>query len=294
MHLVASPGLRLAPLLWSVCVLGSIGALVAGFAAGVGLVVLTILPVLLLVGLARLERQIPIDRDRHLGNDPQRWHDVGHLLAGALAGEVVGNLVIVTAAVALAATLPPVVELWPHAWPVGAQVILLILAADFLEYWRHRAEHRVPWLWRIHALHHDADRLHVLKSSRNHALDLVTRFLVVFAPLALVGVPPLWLPVYTGAILVFGPLSHANLDLSAPHWLDRIVVTPGVHRLHHALDRRYSDSNFAAVTPLWDVVFGTFQDPAQAPPPTEFGIDGEAWPKTFLAQLAAPFRSGPS
>ena len=163
-------------------------------------------------------------------------------------------------AAGLAATLPAVFDVWPHAWPVAAQIGLVIVAAEFLEYWRHRLAHRVPLLWRAHELHHSGDQLNVLKSSRNHILDLLMRSLMVFTPLVLLGAPAIWMPMYSAAVLVVGPLSHANLALRFPRWLHYVIATPDVHAIHHARAESLADRNFS-ILPLLDIAFGTFEHP---------------------------------
>lgn len=289
-------GLRVArELVWPACTGAAIATLAFGYRSDLGPYVLPMLSAGLLCGITGLERVLPRDATRGFLNDPQKANDVGHLLVGGVVGETIGNAVVVAGAAVLGGLLPPVLGLWPAGLPIWAQVVMMLIVADGLEYGRHRTLHRVPWLFRAHALHHDVDRLHAINSSRNHALDLLSRAACVFAPLALIGVPPLWLPLYSGAILVVSPLSHSNLDLRIPRWLQPLILTPPVHAVHHARAASVSDSNFAAVSPLWDVLFGTFRWPeADASRPVEFGIEGEPWPSGFWAQLVAPFRRRPT
>jgi len=274
-------------------VLGSVALIAQGFRAGPERLALVLsgLALLHFAGFSLLELLLPLDRERRLSNDPQRGNDVGHILLGAFGGDALGNLLVAGAVAAVAELVPPIARLWPDDWPVLPQLILLIVVADHLNYWRHRLEHRVPWMWRIHALHHDVDRLHVLKSSRDHLLENVFRWLFVFSPLVLIGAPAAWLPVFSGLLLTLGTPAHANIDLAIPGWLHRVVLTPGVHAIHHARDRRLADSNFASLLPLWDIVFGTYRAPdPRSGRPGKFGIEGEAWPQGFLAQIAAPLR----
>ncbi len=278
---------------WPGFVLGTAAAIALGFAAGLGFATAALVSVGLILVLLATERWMPADRSHQFGRDPQRWNDVGHAILGSVTGEVVGNLVLVAGAVALSMSLPATFQLWPVAWPWWAQAALLLVVADLLEYARHRALHRVPLLWRFHALHHDADVMHVVKSSRNHGVDLLFRFAVVYAPLALLGAPAMLLPFYSMAIMLFGPVSHANLDLPVPRAMHRLVVTPQVHTIHHARAREQADSNFGPVFTIWDQLFGTFTAPKEGERVREFGIEGERWPDGFLAQLAAPFR-GPA
>jgi sterol desaturase/sphingolipid hydroxylase (fatty acid hydroxylase superfamily) len=241
------------------------------------------------VVLLLLERLLPLRRDRGTGGDPQLLNDIGHGALGNELGNRIGEHVFVAAAAALPAALSRrhAGPLWPADWPFAPQVVLLVVLADGLEYWRHRLLHRVPWLWPIHALHHSVDRLHALKGGRNNFLDMALRGAMVFAPLVAVGVPREVLLWYPATIIVLGPIAHANLALRFPSFVHRVLVTPPEHRLHHALDLRTANSNYAVVLPLWDIVFGTFTHPDTCPVP-EVGIEEDPMPQTFLAQFVAP------
>jgi ornithine lipid hydroxylase len=160
--------------------------------------------------------------------------------------------------------------------------------ADGLEYARHRLVHRVSWLWPLHALHHSAERMHVLKGPRNMVLDMGLRSLMVYAPLAAAGVPPALLLWYPVASIITGPIAHSNIDFRFPALLHRLVVTQPAHRLHHAKDAALSDGNFAGILPLWDVAFGTFHDPTGCAAP-RVGIEDDPLPDDFARQALPPF-----
>jgi sterol desaturase/sphingolipid hydroxylase (fatty acid hydroxylase superfamily) len=166
---------------------------------------------------------------------------------------------------------------------------------DFAAYWMHRAQHRFGWWWALHSLHHSQRRVTAWTDDRNHILDelLVTLVLSVFAQF--VGVQPDDFVL----ILIVGRLvesfSHTGLDLGFGRLGARLLVAPRFHRLHHALadarDPHIHDHNFAAVFPVWDVLFGTARFDA---PPRPTGIDdreidadnGRGW----LGQQARVFR----
>ena len=151
-----------------------------------------------------------------------------------------------------------------------------------------RAEHEVSWLWPIHALHHSVDRMNVAKSGRGHALDMILRHLFVFLPLAALGAPTGILLAYVAAVTILGPIGHSNVDVRLPRFLHRVVMTPQVHRIHHARPIALALSNYTNVFPIWDVLFGTFRDPARVEPDA-FGVEDDHMPATLLGQLAAPF-----
>jgi len=266
----------------------------ACFARGEGMLALAGVPAAFSLLLVVLERLLPDRPDPPLWRDPQLANDVGHTALGQGLAIPLGDAVTVAAAL-LAAKLagPSPFALWPLHWPLPLQVLLLVLAADGLEYARHRALHTVPCLWRVHVLHHAVDRLHVAKASRTHLFDMLLRSAAVYAPLVILGVPAEVLVWYAAAVTVFGPIAHANVAVRLPAWLHRVVLTPQVHRLHHARPLALSRSNFANVFPLWDLLFGTFSAPADHPR-VEYGIEPDAHPRSFGAQLLFPLRSSPA
>ena len=142
-----------------------------------------------------------------------------------------------------------------------ASFLAYFVLYDFAAYWLHRAQHRFGWWWALHSLHHSQRRVTAWTDDRNHILDelLVSLVLAVFAQF--VGVQPDDFVL----ILIVGRLvesfSHIGLDLGFGRLGARLLVAPRFHRLHHALadarDPHIHDHNFAAVFPIWDVLFGT-------------------------------------
>jgi sterol desaturase/sphingolipid hydroxylase (fatty acid hydroxylase superfamily) len=238
--------------------------------------------------LVPLERAFPLVEDERVEGDPELGHDIGHTLLSSGIAQA-SDAAMLAAGALVAARLGRAwdVHVWPVGWPFAVQAVVFVVLADGLEYWRHRLEHRTPWLWRFHALHHDVERLHVIKSARNTFADLVLRSVVVYGPLATLGAPAEVMGWHPLVLLALGPISHANLALPIPPAVHRLLVTPPGHRIHHARDRACSDANFAVVTPLWDLLFGTFRDPG-ASPPLRVGID-ERLPSSFVRQALSPF-----
>ena len=146
-------------------------------------------------------------------------------------------------------------SLWPGAWPLPLQVVLMCVLAEALSYWQHRLFHRVPFLWRFHALHHSGERLNMVRAGRFHFADIGPGAFFVFLPLVLLGAPGAvvaWSAALTG---VLGLLQHANLRMRTPAWADRLVCTPAVHRFHHSREPRENDGNFGTIVMVFDVLF---------------------------------------
>ena len=219
-------------------------------------------------------------------------HDIVHTVVGQGFGNQLGEAIVAGVLAVSAGWAGSRLDLapWPASWPLALQVLVGVLLADGLEYARHRASHRYDWLWRIHALHHSVDRMHVLKSGRGHFIDMVLRHLTVFLPLALIGTPTTILLAYVAAVTVLGGIGHSNVDMWLPGFLHRLVMTPHVHRIHHARDGDLALANYANVFPLWDVLFGTFSDPARVRL-TGFGIEHDTMPASLWGQIRVAVRA---
>jgi len=164
------------------------------------------------------------------------------------------------------------------AWVL--QVLCFVLFQSFLRYWMHRTEHAIPALWALHKFHHSADRLAILTSARQTQFTKGLEEGLVFLPAGLLTGPTAALPVvgtplfmaalvyftYQTFILVNGYLVHSNLR-TGYGWIGRwLLVSPHMHRLHHATDPAYHHKNFSFDLVIWDRLFGTY---AACPPGTE-------------------------
>jgi sterol desaturase/sphingolipid hydroxylase (fatty acid hydroxylase superfamily) len=179
--------------------------------------------------------------------------------------------------------------LWPTGWPLALQIIFAGLLAEGTSYWQHRLVHRVPWLWRFHALHHSGARLNLIRAGRFHFVDIGPGAFLVFVPLVVLGAPaPLiaWVASISG---VAGILEHANMRMRTPAWLDWLVCTPAVHRHHHSRVLQESNRNFGTLIMLFDVLFGSYERP-RAAGPSAMGIEDDPVPRGFWNQVMSPFR----
>jgi sterol desaturase/sphingolipid hydroxylase (fatty acid hydroxylase superfamily) len=181
--------------------------------------------------------------------------------------------------------------LWPQDWPIAAQAALMVVVADFLRYWLHRAAHRWSLLWRLHAVHHAPEALYFLNVGRFHPLEKSLQFLVDAAPFILIGVAPEVVSAYFVFYAVNGFFQHSNADvrLGPLNWL---VSGPELHRWHHSRNVRESENNFGNNLIVWDLLFGTRFLPARQV--GVLGLRNSAYPKDFLGQTLAPVTSDPN
>jgi len=275
--------------LWPLFVGGSTLAFVLAFAHGAAEQAVLIVPLAQLVLLFVAESWLPADPRGVARRDPGLRNDLAHVFFGNALGTMVSEAFVLALMALLAGRLSVLAggTLWPESWPFVVQAALLIFLADGLDTLRHRWLHHSRWLWPIHAVHHAGEHLNITKSGKNHFLDPGLRGLLVYGPLALLGAPPEALLAHAAAVTVLGPIAHANLDLAVPRWLDRWLMTPAVHQIHHARSLELALHNYTNVFPLWDRLLGSFLDPSLVPRPAA-GLERDPNPPGFWAQVLAP------
>lgn len=182
-------------------------------------------------------------------------------------------------------------ELWPNELPIAIQALLVLLGADFLRYWMHRAFHRFTPLWQIHAVHHSPHRLYWLNVGRFHPIEKAIQYLADSLPFILVGVSEPVLAIYFVFFSINGFFQHSNCSVRLGP-LNYIVSGPELHRWHHSRLTKESDTNFGNNLIVWDLLFGTRFLPANREV-DELGLQNKTYPLGFLAQLKSPFLDNP-
>jgi sterol desaturase/sphingolipid hydroxylase (fatty acid hydroxylase superfamily) len=157
------------------------------------------------------------------------------------------------------------------ALPLAIQVALAIWAFDFVVYWRHRLEHVIPALWSFHAVHHTAERVDVLTTTRLHPFAIALGLLLNGVVLRM-GFSASALTSGFAIYLFYSYFIHANLRLRFDGAMKYVLVTPFMHQWHHAADLQARDKNFGAVFAWNDWLFGTAYHPPHWP--TTFGLGG--------------------
>ncbi len=175
-----------------------------------------------------------------------------------------------------------------QALPFGIALLLIVLVADLVQYGVHRAYHEVPWLWRLHAVHHSVKTMDWLAGSRQHILEVIITRTLVLAPILVLGFSK---PVVDAYILIVGfqaVFNHANVSVRLGP-LRHLIVTPNFHHWHHAQDAEAIDKNYAAHFAFIDHLFGTAVKSDRAWP-ERYGVVGDYVPDGFWAQLIFPLR----
>jgi sterol desaturase/sphingolipid hydroxylase (fatty acid hydroxylase superfamily) len=180
----------------------------------------------------------------------------------------------------------------PYAWAL----VLSVLALDVAIYLQHLMFHAVPLLWRLHRVHHADLDFDVTTGARFHPIEIVLSMLIKLAVILLLGPPALAVLIFEILLNATSMFNHGNVRL--PARIDRVlrwlVVTPDMHRVHHSIDPRETNSNFGFNLPWWDRLFGTYRAQPQAGHDAmtigieQFRASRELWLDRMLLQ---PFRA---
>ena len=234
-----------------------------------------------------IERLSPHDPEQPIFRDEWR-EDVFYVLISSLMVQALAFLP--QAPGQLVGGLSPLdsVRHWVGSLPLVVQIPAIMLAADFFQYWGHRAFHRIPWLWNFHAVHHSAQSMDWMSGARMHFIEILLMRSITAIPVFALGFTPLAIEVYVLLAYVYTTLIHSNLGWRLP-LIDQLLVSPQFHHWHQGADKEAIDVNFAIHFPICDRLFGTYHLPKDQWP-SSYGIEGHPVPKGYWAQLLYPFR----
>jgi sterol desaturase/sphingolipid hydroxylase (fatty acid hydroxylase superfamily) len=176
---------------------------------------------------------------------------------------------------------------WFGALPFWAGLPLIVLVADLVQYWTHRAYHEVPVLWRLHAVHHSAKHMDWMAGSRQHLIEILITRTLVLAPIFLLGFSKEVIDAYIIIVGFQAVFNHANVSVRLGP-LRYLIVTPNFHHWHHSQDQEALDRNYAAHYAFLDHLFGTAVKSDKAWP-EQYGVLGDYVPNGFWKQMKFPF-----
>ena len=187
-----------------------------------------------------------------------------------------------------------------HQLPVAAQIVIVILLSDFIGWFHHWVRHKVPLFWEFHKIHHSQREMNYFCDYRIHPVDALIARTIGFIPFYSLDLD-IAIPTFVAWEVIriwYTNFTHANLKTNYG-WLRYFLVTPQSHRIHHSIEERHFDKNFAVVFSIWDFIFKTQHLDFDDYPDT--GIPDEAYPNeedgrpvallsTIAKQLWFPFR----
>jgi sterol desaturase/sphingolipid hydroxylase (fatty acid hydroxylase superfamily) len=249
-----------------------------------------------------LEKRDPVEQDLTIQHYWFNWKVslLNLLVAPLFSALVVAFTLVVANAIGAPGLAYPVFEIQTGVSVLDkvVHVILMFLIAcllsDFSYYWWHRWQHKIPFLWELHKLHHSDERLNMTTMPRSHFLEQAGQALIrglsvallfdlssreqTFTALVAAGLlPPIW-----------NFFIHSNVRSERLHHLPPFFSNPQYHRIHHSSLAKHHDRNFAVFLPIFDIVFGSYYRPEKGEYPPTGLADGEQFDTLWHAQTA-PF-----
>jgi sterol desaturase/sphingolipid hydroxylase (fatty acid hydroxylase superfamily) len=164
--------------------------------------------------------------------------------------------------------------------------VLAIIAVDFTYYWMHRIEHERRILWAVHSVHHSSQEYNLTTALRLSWLESLYEW-IFFVPLLLIGFDAIQILSSLIMVVLYQTWIHTE-KIGRLGWLDGILNTPSVHRIHHATNASYIDKNYGGILILWDRLFGTYQTEIDRP---VYGITSQLGSSNPLTINFDEFRS---
>jgi sterol desaturase/sphingolipid hydroxylase (fatty acid hydroxylase superfamily) len=169
--------------------------------------------------------------------------------------------------------------------PFAVGLVLFFFARDFTEWLFHYAQHRLPWLWAMHSLHHSDPEMTALTTNRHFWGDRLVKALTIWPLSTMLINPTNTMFVIYATVSLYNYFIHANLKVNFGRW-SWLLNSPAYHRRHHSRLAEHYDTNFAALFPIFDVIAGTYRRPDGWPP---CGLDDQ--PRSFADLIDWPFKS---
>lgn len=181
--------------------------------------------------------------------------------------------------------------------PMAVEFLGVLLTFEFFQYWYHRLSHEGrgrfgAWLWKVHVPHHLPDKVYLLMHPVGHPINFVVSLTIVQLPLVVLGARQETLFLFNALMGLQGLVSHFNVDIKAGP-LNYLLVGTELHRFHHSAEIDEA-KNYGVLTPVWDLVFGTFSyHPRRLPRALGVAQPQDYPASTKIGQvLALPFRRG--
>jgi sterol desaturase/sphingolipid hydroxylase (fatty acid hydroxylase superfamily) len=234
-----------------------------------------------------IERLFAQDRSQEIFREEWR-EDLFYYLVSSLFVQILTYLTLAPSNFVIHANDLGAVRAWVRELPWIVQLAAIMLMTDIAQYWLHRAFHRVPFLWRFHAVHHSARSMDWIAGARMHFVEIIVLRSVTATPALVIGFEESVIQAYMLIVYVYSTFIHSNLRGSFG-FLEKILVVPRFHHWHHGLEEEAVDVNFSIHFPFIDRLFGTHHLP-NGKWPVAYGVAGHPVPRGYLKQLLYPFR----
>lgn len=247
-------------------VLGVRTATIIEIQAGVAAITVVVASIILL-----MQRFLPVFSED--------WRDFKHdvpvdLLHGIVstgAGKAMADALVIGVVLVVARVYPSPIGGWFSGVSIGAQVIAGMCIGELGTYWAHRALHRSPRWWPIHAVHHSPERMGPLSAGRTHPLNTMIAWMSQSVLLVLLGVDSAAVVGIAMFTSLNGLVQHSNMDMRLG-WVEWVIAGPNFHRWHHSQNPVHYRRNLASNLSFFDLIFGTFYLPRGVRPDEKVGV----------------------
>lgn len=244
---------------------------------------------LLLTGLVFIPVETLFPRRPEQGIFRYEWReDLFYYFVSSMMVQLLTWLSFIPANTLLAVTSWSSFRAWVAALPFVVQFIAIMFLTDVAQYWLHRTFHRIPALWRFHAVHHSAQNMDWMAGARMHFIEILILRGVTVIPTIVLGFSQPAVNAYILVVYLYATFVHSNLGLRFG-WVEKFLVTPRFHHWHHGIEKEAIDVNFSIHFPLLDRLFGTYHMPEDGRWPEGYGIKGPM-PKGYWKQFLHPFK----
>ncbi|MBA4302147.1 MAG: sterol desaturase [Cyclobacterium sp.] len=137
--------------------------------------------------------------------------------------------------------------------------VIAFIALDFAGYWTHRISHEYNLFWNNHIIHHSSEEFNLACALRQSISSIVKIFGIFLIPAAILGVPPQVIAI-VAPLHLFAQFWYHTQHIKRMGFLEKIIVTPSHHRVHHAINPEYLDKNYGQIFIIWDKIFNTYQE----------------------------------
>ena len=216
-----------------------------------GKILLVAMPLFLLLVLAEMYYTIKVQRQFFSLNDM-----VSSLFSGVT--NAVKDVLGLSVAIYTYAWMVDKVALM-HIEATWLVYILAFIALDFAGYVLHSLQHKINFFWNAHMIHHSSEEFNLACALRQSIGVFVKLFAVFLLPAALLGIPAKVIAI-VAPLHLFAQFWYHTVHIAKMGFLEKIIVTPSHHRVHHAVNPEYIDKNFSQIFIIWDKIFGTFQE----------------------------------
>lgn len=220
---------------------------------------------------------------------PEWRTDLAYFIYSHLLVQILGVLIRTPNAVVFSGLPLNEIHEWVSTIAFPLQLFIALLLTDLFQWTIHFLFHKIPFLWRFHAVHHSVEHMDWLAGSRIHFIDLVLVRSFSLIPIYLLGFSNAVFLTYLVWVSLQAVLAHSNTRLKFGVF-SYLFVTPQYHHWHHSANPEYYDRNFAIHFPFIDMLFGTYLNRGNEWP-EKTGLSDTPMPKGILKQTIEPFRS---